>query len=135
MGVPDNIQADILGFLYGHEQNSKKSTNGVEQPNDEDGEINDEDGEINDEEVLNHVVQQPNNKKNSFIRIQSSKPKQYETVLSNMLENIKTMPSRSEKNSSSSSALGGRRKSRRILQGRSEKGRKKKDFGYHSRKI
>ena len=42
-----------------------------------------------------------------------SNPKQFDTVLSNARENIKTMPSREESSSSSSNALGGRRKSRR----------------------
>ena len=46
-------------------------------------------------------------------KYRAKNPKQYETVLSNAVENIKKTPSREEKSSSSSSALGGRRTRRR----------------------
>ncbi len=99
VGVPDYPQANILGFLYGDQESVKKS--------------NDEDEE-------------ENNEKKSFIKIQSSNPKQYDTLLSNTFKNINIKPSRenpqTENSSSSSSALGGRRS--RKLKGRKLSGRK-----------
>jgi hypothetical protein len=56
-------------------------------------------------------------------RYQAEEPKQYETVLSNAIENIKKTPSRKEKSSSSSSALGGRRTRRKSIR---KKSRRKK---------
>jgi hypothetical protein len=86
VGVPDYPQSNILGFLYGDEESVKKSN-------------------VEDEEA--------NYEKKPFIKIKSSNPKQYDTLLSNTFKNINIMPSmenpQTENSSSSSSALGGRR--------------------------
>jgi hypothetical protein len=103
VGVPDNIQADILSFLYGDEESDKKSRDKVAQ-------------QINEGEQTNDENEQSKNKKKSFIKIQSSNPKQHETVLSDALKNIQTMPPRekSPPNNSSSNALAkGKRRTRR----------------------